>query len=155
MIFLPEVPFTVEEFVGKISARLKEKKNLNFIIRTDNWGAKDPGIDQAFDLSGGTHFMVVSGDTDVYPISSVMTPFISSANMETTTTMKVALSVKYALEATKNSNGFIVTASDGTTATVEDVINYNAQNNREKNFTNTYPYSRIRWNVVSECSSGG
>ena len=66
-----------------------------------------------------------------------MTPFISSANMETTTTMKVALSVKYALEATKNSNGFIVTASDGTTATVEDVINYNAQNNREKNFTNT------------------
>ena len=28
MIFLPEVPFTVEEFLAKISARLKEKKNL-------------------------------------------------------------------------------------------------------------------------------
>ena len=28
MIFLPEVPFTVEEFVGKISTKLKEKKNL-------------------------------------------------------------------------------------------------------------------------------
>ena len=135
--YMELTPEMFETKVPSVATVLKEKKNLNFIIRTDNWGAKDPGIDQAFDLSGGTHFMVVSGDTDVYPISSVMTPFISSANMETTTTMKVALSVKYALEATKNSNGFIVTASDGTTATVEDVINYNAQNNREKNFTNT------------------
>ena len=123
--------------VPAVATVLKEKKNLNFIIRTDNWGAKDPGPDQAFDLSGGTHFMVLSGDKDVYPISSVMTPFISSANMETTTTMKVALSVKYALETSANSNGFTVTASDGTTAIVKDVVNYNEQTNREKNFTNT------------------
>lgn len=126
-----------EEKVPAVANVLNDKKNLNFIIRTDGWTAKDPGPDQAFDLSGGTHFMVVSGDTDVYPISSVMTPFISSANMETTTTMKVALSTKYALETTENSNGFIVTASDGTIAIVKDIVNYNAQNNRNDNFTNT------------------
>ena len=126
-----------EKKVPAVANVLKDKKNLNFIIRTDGWKAKDPGPDQAFDLSGGTHFMVVSGDTDVYPISSVMTPFISSANMETTTTMKVALSTKYALETTENSNGFIVTASDGTIAIVKDIVNYNAQNNRNDNFTNT------------------
>ncbi len=109
---------------------------MNFIIRDEKWN-KDPGNDQAFDLSGGTHFMVISGDKDVYPVSTVMTPFISSASMETLTTMKVTLSVKYGLESIPSSNGFVVKATDGTEAIISDVVNYNAKDKRSENFTNT------------------
>ena len=81
--------------------------------------------------------MVISGDKDVYPVSTVMTPFISSASMETLTTMKVTLSVKYALESIPSTNGFKVVATDSTIANIADVLNYNSQDNRSNNFTNT------------------
>ena len=119
-----------------VKAAIEGKKNLNFIIRDADW-KKDPGSDQAFDLSSGNHFMVLSGDKDVYPITSEITPMISSANMETPTTMKVMLSVKYALEGSASDNGFSLVASDGTIATISDVVNYNAKDDRSKNFTNT------------------
>ena len=119
-----------------VKAAIEGKKNLNFIIRDANW-EKDPGSDQAFDLSSGNHFMVLSGDKDVYPITSEITPMIASANMETSTTMKVMLSVKYALEGSASDNGFSLVASDGTLATISDVVNYNAKDDRSKNFTNT------------------
>lgn len=119
-----------------VKKAIEEKSNLNFIIRDGKWN-KDPGEDQAFDLSGGTHFMVISGDKDVYPVSTVMTPFISSASMETLTTMKVTLSVKYGLESIPSSNGFVVKATDGTEAIISDVVNYNAKDKRSENFTNT------------------
>ena len=119
-----------------VKAAIEGKKNLNFIIRDGDW-QKDPGSDQAFDLSSGNHFMVLSGDKDVYPITSEITPMIASANMETSTTMKVMLSVKYALEGSASDNGFSLVASDGTIATISDVVNYNAKDDRSKNFTNT------------------
>ena len=50
MIFLPEVPFTVEEFVGKISARLKEKKNLVIAVSE---GVKLPDGRYVCELSAG------------------------------------------------------------------------------------------------------
>ena len=119
-----------------VKAAIEGKKNLNFIIRDANW-EKDPGSDQAFDLSSGNHFMVLSGDKDVYPISSVMTPFISSASMETLSTLKVVLSVKYALTGEPSDNGFSLVSTDGTTVAVKDVVNYAAKTNRSENFTNT------------------
>ena len=119
-----------------VKAAIEGKKNLNFIIRDANW-EKDPGSDQAFDLSSGNHFMVLSGDKDVYPISSVMTPFISSASMETLSTLKVVLSVKYALTGEPSDNGFSLVATDGATVAVKDVVNYAAKTNRSENFTNT------------------
>ena len=119
-----------------VKAAIEGKKNLNFIIRDGDW-QKDPGSDQAFDLSSGNHFMVLSGDKDVYPIRSVMTPFISSASMETLSTLKVVLSVKYALTGEPSDNGFSLVATDGTTVAVKDVVNYAAKTNRSENFTNT------------------
>jgi len=119
-----------------VKKAIEEKATLNFIIRDAEWN-KDPGTDQAYDLAGGSHFMVISGDKDVYPVSTVMTPFISSASMETLTTMKVTLSVKYALESIPSANGFKVVATDGTIANIADVLNYNSQDNRSNNFTNT------------------
>ena len=62
---------------------------------------------------------------------------IAIANIETATTMKVMLSLKYALECSANDNGFSLVASDGTLATISDVVNYNAKDDRSKNFTNT------------------
>lgn len=130
-------PSDFESSAPTLKEAIENKKNLNFIIRkTDGW-TKDPGLDQAFDLAGGTHFMVLSGDSDVYPISSVMTPFISSATMETLTTMKVALSVKLALTIDSSANGFSVVSTDGATISIQDIVNYNAKTNRYKNFTNT------------------
>ena len=119
-----------------VKKAIEEKATLNFIIRDAKWN-KDPGTDQAYDLAGGSHFMVISGDKDVYPVSTVMTPFISSASMETLTTMKVTLSVKYALESIPSTNGFKVVATDSTIANIADVLNYNSQDNRSNNFTNT------------------
>ena len=129
-------PSMFEEKAPNVASVIKEKKNLNFIIRTAAWG-KDIADDQSFDLSGGTHFMVVSGDKDVYPLNSEMTPFISSATMETLTTMKVTLSVKYALEDKESENGFLLIAEDSTNAHIKDVVNYNAKSNRGENFANT------------------
>ena len=129
-------PSMFEKIAPNVASVIKEKKNLNFIIRNAAWN-KDPGNDQSFDLSGGTHFMVVSDDKDVYPLNSEMTPFISSATMETLTTMKVTLSVKYALEDKESENGFSLIAEDGTNAFIKDIVNYNAKNSRNENFANT------------------
>ena len=51
--------------------------------------------------------------------------------------MKVQLGVKYGLETSASSNGFTLTADDGTTIAVSDVVNYNEQNDRSKNNTAT------------------
>ena len=115
---------------------IENKNNINFIIRkSDSW-TKDTD-DVAVDLSSTMHFMILSGDKDLYPISSVMTPFISSASMETLSTLKVVLSVKYALTGEPSDNGFSLVATDGTTVAVKDVVNYAAKTNRSENFTNT------------------
>lgn len=50
MIFLPEVPFTVEEFIDKISARLKQKKNLVIAVSE---GVKLPDGRYVCELSAG------------------------------------------------------------------------------------------------------
>lgn len=110
-------------------------EHLNFIIRDASW-AKDPGSDQLMDLTtGAKHFMVLSGDNTVYTISDNMTATISSANMETTTNMKVALGVKYGLETFASDNGFTLTDEDGATIAITDVENYNAKGDRSKNNT--------------------
>ena len=50
MIFLPEIPFTVDEFVGKISARLQQKKNLVIAVSE---GVKLPDGRYVCELSAG------------------------------------------------------------------------------------------------------
>lgn len=62
---------------------------------------------------------------------------ISSAAMETTTKMKVQLGVKYGLALSASDNGFKLTAEDGSSIGISDIVNYNAQNNRFKNNTST------------------
>ena len=73
---------------------------------------------------------------DLYTVSENMSAAFTYARMETLTTMKVELGVKYGLQVSPDSNGFSVTADDGSSIQVIDVVNYNAQNERSKNNTN-------------------
>ncbi len=118
-------------------AAINANQNLNFIIRDANWN-KDPGSDQVMPISEGyKHFLVISGDSNVYKISSNMSPTISSATLETTSALKVVLGVKYGLKKTADPNGFTFVANDGTSIAVADCVNYNYQSDRSKNYTDT------------------
>ena len=118
-----------------IQDAIKNSKNLNFIIRDADWG-KDVGQDRAMNLTTGSkHFLVISEDSDVYIAEKNAKPSIKVAIMESTKTMAVTLSVKLALEVKQSANGFVMTAADGTTAIVTDVLNYNSQDDRSKNNT--------------------
>lgn len=118
-------------------AAITSSANLNFIIRDPNW-AKDPGDDQVMDLaSGNKHFMVISGDKNVYSITENMSPSFSSVLMESPTTMKVVLGVKYGLKTSADSNGFSLVSNDGSVIAVKDVVNYANKTDRSKNFTDT------------------
>ena len=118
-------------------AAINSGANLNFIIRDANWG-KDPGDDQIMPLSTGVkHYLVISGDKNVYSLAENMSPSFSSAILESTTTLKVVLGVKYGLKKTADSNGFTFVANDGTSIPVADCVNYNHKDDRSKNFTDS------------------
>lgn len=113
---------------------LTANKDFNFIIREKSAWNKKTG-DEVFPLSAGKHAIYTKGD--IYTVSDNMKATISSATMETTTKMKVQLGVKYGLALSASDNGFKLTADDGSTIAVSDVVNYNAQNDRFKNNTST------------------
>lgn len=118
----------------EMKAALDTGEDFNFIIREKSAWNKKTG-DEVFPLSAGKHAMFYSGD--VYTISDEMKATISSATMETTTKMKVQLGVSYGLTTSASSNGFILTADDGSTIAISDVVNYNSQNDRSKNNAST------------------
>ena len=119
-------------------SEIAKKGTINFIVRDGNW-AKDPGNDQSWDLSVSPYFCVLSGEAAVFAASkdaSSIKPQITTASMLTTTTVEATLSVRYGLEKTASSNGFVITASDGTTVSVKDVKNfdYKDSNDRSNNY---------------------
>lgn len=120
-----------------IQAVISDKQNLNFIIRDAEW-VKDPGSDQSFDLSQGEHFMILSGDSAVYPISDTMLPSISGVNAESKTELKVSLSVRLGLDTSAGANGFVL-KSDGGEIAVSDVKNYEYKDSadRSHNYAST------------------
>ena len=109
---------------------------MGLIIRNGAWD-KDPGIDQTMDFSSGSKFMVISGDSAVYSVGAEIKPAITSALSVSKTQVKVILSVTLGLETTASSNGFVIECNDGTKVEVTDVVNYEAQNNRNKNNAKT------------------
>jgi pullulanase len=123
-----------------LSAQVKdvisEETELNFIIRTDNW-AKDPDGDRKMDFSISKHFISISGDSTVYPVTESVAPSIKSASAFSTTELKVELSVKLGLETKPSSNGFSLVADDNSVINVSDVKNFKSQGDRYKNYTDT------------------
>ncbi len=119
-----------------VNAEIADNGSLGLIIRNAGW-TKDPGNDQKLEISTGKKFMILSGDTSVYTVSDEMSPAITSAVSLTSTKIKASLSVSLGLETFADSNGFVLTADDGTTIPVIDVINFDSQSSRYKNNART------------------
>lgn len=128
--FSADNPMILTEVKDAIAAG----EDFNFIIRPKNsWTGQS--ADLVFPVSEGIkHMMYYNGD--LYTVSDDMSAAFSYARMETLTTMKVELGVKYGLQVYPDANGFSVTADDGSVIQIADVVNYNAQDNRSKNNTN-------------------
>ena len=145
------VPFTKDEATGisyaefssdssmvldEVKEAIAAGDDFKFIIKpktVGDWSGQT--ADLTFPISEGIkHVMYYNGD--LYTVSENMSAAFSYARMETLTTMKVELGVKYALQISPDSNGFSVTSNDGSSIQIVDVVNYNAQNDRSKNNTN-------------------
>ena len=93
-----------------------------------NWSWQTP--DLVLPLSSGKkHYLVISEkDTksaaEVYTLSDNLTPSMTSVSAEDATSLKAVLSVKFGLEGKADSNGFIITDSDGNQVSISDVKNY-------------------------------
>ena len=145
------VPFTKDEATGisyadfssdssmvldEVKEAIAAGDDFKFIIKpktVGDWSGQT--ADLTFPISEGIkHVMYYNGD--LYTVSENMSAAFTYARMETLTTMKVELGVKYALQISPDSNGFSVTSKDGSSIQIIDVVNYNAQNDRSKNNTN-------------------
>ena len=122
--------------VDEVKEAIGNGDDFKFIIKPKTVGDwSNQTADLLFPLSDGIkHVMYYNGD--LYTVSENMSAAFTYARMETLTTMKVELGVKYGLQVSPDSNGFSVTADDGSSIQVIDVVNYNAQNERSKNNTN-------------------
>ena len=122
--------------VDEVKEAIGNGDDFKFIIKPKTVGDWiNQTADLLFPLSDGIkHVMYYNGD--LYTVSENMSAAFTYARMETLTTMKVELGVKYGLQVSPDSNGFSVTADDGSSIQVIDVVNYNAQNERSKNNTN-------------------
>lgn len=87
--------------------------------------------------SGKKHYLVISDkDTksaaEVYTLSDNLTPSITSVSAEDATSLKLVLSVKFGLEGKADSNGFVVTDSDGNQVSISDAKNYEYKNTNDR-----------------------
>lgn len=128
--------FSEATLIDEVKDAISNNEDFNFIIKPSTVGKWDgQTADLSFPLSEGIyHVMYYEGD--LYTVSDNMVPAFSYARMETLTTMKVELGVKYGLQTYPDSNGFTVYAEDNSVIQVSDVVNYNAKNDRAKNNTN-------------------
>lgn len=116
-----------------VQSAISGNSDLGLIIRADGW-KKDPGIDQKLLLTSGVrHFMVISGDNNVYAVKDSYAPMILSGVSESKNSVKVSLSVTFGLNAEGGNSGFVITDENKVPVTVSDAVNYEAQNNRLKN----------------------
>ena len=113
-----------------------DDKKFNFIIRDGSWN-KDPGANQAIDLTVTNKAMVMSGESAVYDLTADIGPVITSAVSLTQNTIKVSLSLPLGLETVASDNGFVLTADDGSSVIINDAVNYDAQGNRNRNNAKT------------------
>lgn len=122
--------------VDEVKEAIAAGNDFNFLIKQKEVGSWDgQSADFEFPISEGIkHVMYYNGD--LYTVSDNISPSFSYARMETLTTMKVELGVKYGLQTYPDSNGFTVYAEDNSVIQVSDVVNYNAKNDRAKNNTN-------------------
>lgn len=115
-------------------------KNVKVIIKNlgDGWSWQTPDNELSTSL-GVKHFLVTSAATSKESSSVVsipesgFEPMITKAVSKSATKIRVDLSVSYGLETVADSNGFVVKDGNGTEIGVADVVNYEYQNNRNRN----------------------
>ena len=101
-----------------------------------NWSWQTP--DLVLPLSSGKkHYLIISekdkkSAAEVYTLSDNLTPSMTSVSAEDATSLKVVLSVKFGLEGKADSNGFIITDSDGNQVSISDVKNYEFKNTNDR-----------------------
>ena len=111
---------------------------LNFIVRKADW-TKDVDGDRFMSLTDGKHFMVINKDPSVYSVKPTFDPCLVSAATEDVNIIKLKLSVKFGLETSAASNGFVLKSDDGEEISVVDVKNYDykSSSDRSNNFADT------------------
>ena len=120
-----------------VQTAITGNNDLGLIIRDAAW-TKDPGADQKLELSSGArHFMIISGDSNVYVVKNSFEPLILSASSLSKDSVKVSLSVTYGLGTEAGDSGFVIEDQNGMQVTVSDSVNYEAQNDRLRNNTKT------------------
>ena len=137
------------EVSSAISDILNSNGKVNFIVRKSTpdteWKAKDPGDDQAWQLSWGRFFAVISGQKNVYAVEKNAKPQITSVNMISQLEMKLNISCKYAIKGIPSNNGFKITADDGSTVKIENMRNFTYRTKDDEKFLNNYNYTTNFW----------
>lgn len=115
-------------------------KDVKVIVKNlgDGWSWQTP--DNELSTSQGIkHFLITSAaksneSSSVVSISKEgFEPMITKAVSQSATKIKVELSISFGLETSADSNGFVVKDENGADVGVVDVVNYEYQNNRNRN----------------------
>lgn len=137
------------EVSSAISDILNSNGKVNFIVRKSTpdaeWKAKDPGDDQAWQLSWGRFFAVISGQKNVYAVEKNAKPQITSVSMISQLEMKLNISCKYAIKGIPSNNGFKITADDGSTVKIENMRNFTYRTKDDERYLNNYNYTTNFW----------
>lgn len=99
------------------------------------WQTNDCALTTA---TGDRHFLITSGsasksENKTYSVSDTVTPMILGASSTSAKEIKVSLNVGLGLETTAGSSGFKLKDSDGTEYKISDALNFDNQNDRNKN----------------------
>ena len=125
--------WNMSELASDLISEVKADDNkFNFIIRDADWN-KDPGANQEMDLASVKKAIVLSGDSTVYDVTVEVTPTIASATAIKKDELKVALSVSLGLETVASDNNFVLKDENGNIVQISDVLNFENQNNRNRN----------------------
>ena len=129
---------TLTSSLTDIQNVITNNDKLNFIVRDAGWG-KDVDADRFMSLTDGKHFMVINKDSSVYSVKPTFEPILVSAVTEGVNTVKLKLSVKFGLETSAASNGFVLKSEHGEEISVVDVKNYDykSSSDRSNNFADT------------------
>ncbi|MBP3772845.1 MAG: hypothetical protein J6I53_09180 [Treponema sp.] len=130
---------------SEVGEAILEKKDVNLIVKNtgSSWSWQTPDLILPTS-SGNKHYLVLGSKTskenaEIYTLTSSLVPTITSASMESSTEMKISLSVKLGLQGHADSNGFIVKDESGNSVEIADVKNYEykSSSDRSHNFSDT------------------
>lgn len=120
-----------------VADALSSKTDVNIIVKIPGsaWTWQTPDIKMPIS-SGYKHFLIISDSTakkeaNIYGLSKIIEPTITSAIADSRNEIHVSLSVKYRLSESGSSN-FVLSDSDGNEFTIIDTKNYEYKDSSDK-----------------------